>query len=568
MVQTNLMTWIDYTIMISMLMLSSGFGFYHGIKKNRTSSIEEYLFAGRNLPLIPLIMSNMASSVSSIAIVAVSRETYYYGAQILFLSIGQLFGFVCFYFFYVPVFYELKYTSYFEYLEKRFNKAIRLLGSGVFIICQIIHSVTIMYSACIAVTKVIPVPFYLLATVLCSICSIYTFLGGLRGVVWSDFIQALFMYGSAITIIVISINNVGGINQVLDIAREGGRLQFLNFDPHPFSRHSSWTLWLTGLCLSLQIICTNPGIIQRCLAISTYKKVKIVVISSAIAHFALFTTCVLIGLLIYTNYYNCDPVMSKELTDADQLVTYHVLKIGSQMPGLSGIFLAGILSASLSSLSTTMNSLSGIVFEDFIKTFAPFTLNNARTNLCLKSIVVLLGLIVNAGIFAMNPSGGLFQTAATLSSFGGGLIIFIISFGLFVRNANTKGVIVGALVGSSVTLCIIIGNVWSVAAGKIKYTPKIVSIESCVNNISHPFENLTQGFPHHTSVTFDEDVPYLFRISFGLFAPIGVVVSFIVGYLITICTKHNKNIDENLLIPQIRKKMHDYDAVTCKVNDI
>ncbi|XP_073985979.1 sodium-coupled monocarboxylate transporter 1-like [Rhodnius prolixus] len=490
-----------------------------------------------------------------------SRETYYYGLQLLFFPTGLTIGFIVLYFFYIPVFYELRYTSQFEYLEKRFNKSIRLVGSGIYSISQIIYALLILYSSCTAVAKVIPVPFYLLTSIVCWLCLIYTLLGGIRGVVWSDFIQALFMYVSVITILVISIQNVGGINKVLDIAREGGRLHIFNFDPSIFSRYSSWTLFIAGFTLSLQIVCTNAGVIQRCLSLPTFKKAKMVIICSGVAFFISFSSYVIVGLLIYTTYYKCDPVMSKELKHADELVTYHVLKVGRKMSGLSGLFLAGILSASLSSISTIMNSLSGIIFEDFVKTFAPFTLNNARTNLSIKSIVALLAVIINGGIFVLDPTAGLLQMATTMLSLTGGLMIFIISFGFFLRKANTKAIIIGALSGILITLWISLGSMWSIAAGKVKYTTKITSIEGCIGNFNHTFENLTLGSPLHTPVIFDDNVPYLYRISFNLFTAIGLIVSFTVGYLFTLCTKQNKHIDENLLIPQLRKEKHDYKVI-------
>ncbi|XP_073986239.1 sodium-coupled monocarboxylate transporter 1-like [Rhodnius prolixus] len=551
------MTWIDYTVFVLMLICSTSIALYQGVIKSKANTVEEYLYAGRKIPLIPIILSNMASTISSIIIVGVPREAYYYGLEMLFMPFGQIAGFACFYFFYLPVFYELKYISYFEYLERRFNNAVRLLGSAVFTISQIIYALIIMHSTCTAITTVIPIPFYLLVTILCWLCTFYTFLGGLRGVVWSDFIQALFMYGSLATIIVLSIVHLGGLNNAVQIASEGGRLQFFNFDPSCFARFSSWTLWISGFTISLQNICTNPAVVQRCLTLPNYSKMKIIIFSSAAAYFTIFVACTILGLLMYASYHDCDPLLSGQLNNADDLLTYHVLNIGRHVPGLSGLFLAGILSAALSSLSTILNTLSGIIMEDFIKKVIPFTITEEQNSLYLKSVVILVGLLVNGGIFSLSSSGGIMHMSVTMVSLVGGLIVFIFSFGLFIREANTKGVIIGAVSGCLITLWMSLGNMWSVAAGKITYTTKIVSIEGCLANVSDilPVNNssMTVGSPDDTPVIFAEDVPYLYRISFNLFILIGIIVSFSFGIFTVLCTKSEEVKNENLLIKQIRR---------------
>lgn len=561
------MSWVDYIIFVFMLTVSAGIGLYYGIKKNKNNTIEEYLFAGRNIPVVPVILSNMASNISTVALVLLPVEAYYYGGQLFFVAVGETLATIVMYFFYLPVFYELKYTSIFEYLEKRFNRSTRLLASAIYTFTQIMYALIIMYAACMAIIKAIPLPFYMVTSLVCILCTTYTVMGGLRGVVWSDTIQALFMYISVIAIITITVNNAGGVSKVLDIANKGGRLDIFNFDPSPFSRYSAWTISLSAGFFSIYNNCVNTGIIQRYLSLPSYSKAKIVALWTGFANATITFSSVIVGISVYSLYYKCDPILSEELNNVDQVMPHHVIKLDNKPPGLAGLYFAGILSAALSSLSTMMNSLSGILFDDFVKPLVPLEWNNDQTNIWIKSIAVTLGIIVTLGIFALNPSAGTFQLYRTLTSLTGGLIIFVFAFGIFYRKANTKSVIVGAIAGVITSTWIGIGSQQAIASGKIKYVTKIVSIEGCPANLSQALNITTSGsLDYNPPMIFADDLPYPYRISFTLLIIIGVLVSLIVGLFVSLFTSNEKKVDESLLIPQIRKNptKNNYECVYIK----
>ncbi|XP_073986054.1 sodium-coupled monocarboxylate transporter 1-like [Rhodnius prolixus] len=563
------MSWVDYTIFILMLVLSASIGIYYGFKKHKNNTIEEYLFAGRNIPVVPVILSNMASNMSTIALVLLPVEVYYYGGQLIFVVLGEAMSTLILYFFYLPVFYELKYTSIFEYLEKRFNKPTRLLASAIYTITQIMYALIIMYSACVAIIKAIPLPFYILSSLVCLLCTTYTVMGGLRGVVWSDTVQALFMYLSIIAIIAITVSNAGGVTKVIDTANKGGRLDIFNFDPSLFSRYSSWAICLSAGFFSIYNNCVNTGIIQRYLSLPTYSKAKMVALWTGFANSAIAISSVMVGISVYSYYHDCDPLLSKELDNIDQLIPHHVIKLDNKPPGLAGLYFAGILSAALSSLSTMMNSLSGILFDDFVKPLVPLEWNNKQCSIWIKSIAVTLGFIITLGIFGLNPSAGTFQLYRTLTSLTGGLIIFVFAFGVFYRKANVKSVIIGAIAGVITSTWLGIGSQNAVESGKIKYITKIVSIEGCPANLSQVLNITTSGSGEYKSpMEFADDVPYPYRISFTFLIIVGVLVSCAVGLIVSLFTTEKKKLEESLLIPQIRKNNYESVCLKCEVKEI
>uniref|UniRef100_A0A161MFW8 Sodium-coupled monocarboxylate transporter 1-like protein n=1 Tax=Triatoma infestans TaxID=30076 RepID=A0A161MFW8_TRIIF len=156
------------------------------LSKNKPKTLDEYIFGNKKMPMVPVLLSNIASVISSAAIVILPRETYYYGNQMMFTPLGELTGLIYNYFFFLPVILKLRYTSIFEYLEKRFNKFTRRFGSLLYFVTQIMFSIISIYSAGQAVAEVFPISFFIFTPAACMLCTVYTALGGLRGVVWVD----------------------------------------------------------------------------------------------------------------------------------------------------------------------------------------------------------------------------------------------------------------------------------------------------------------------------------------------------------------------------------------------
>ncbi|XP_073977510.1 sodium-coupled monocarboxylate transporter 1-like isoform X2 [Rhodnius prolixus] len=533
--------WTDWAVFLICLCLSAGISLYYGFFKRKQNTVEEYLFGSKNMPTFPICMSNMASLVSSITFIAMPTEAYYYGAQLLFMCLGILTAEILLYNFYLPVFYRLGYTSLFEYLEKRFNRPTRCFASTVFSITQMLYLLVVVFTACTAVSRALGVPFHIFTPFACIFCTVYTLLSGLRGVVWADTLQSAFMFSAVVILIFIGVWNAGGIANVVDIADRGSRLHIFNFDPSPFTRNSAWMLYIGTLFLAMYNSCTNPAIIQRYLSLPNYSQTKIVVITTATATLGILSLAILLGLVIYATYYNCDPGLSKGFAAQNELVPFFVVDIGRNIPGVTGLFLAGILSAALSTMSTVVNTISGTTSEDLIKPLLRRKLTDSQMNLCIKSVVTVFGLIITAAVFGLNTSGGVFQ-----------------------------GAIIGSLVGILVTVTLGLGNQAAITSGQIKYIHKVITVEGCPGNLTQSLglNATTVGYNgYETPVTFADDVPYPFRISFNLTTTIGVIVSLIVGCLVSHFTEPEKLLDENLIIPQIRTKkpiLPGYDVVPSK----
>ncbi|XP_073978208.1 sodium-coupled monocarboxylate transporter 1-like isoform X2 [Rhodnius prolixus] len=535
------LSWWDYLLLILTLGSSALIGIYYSFSKKKPKTLDEYMFGSMNMPWLPILLSNVSSAISSAAIVVLPRETFYYGNQMMFIPIAELSTLFYNYFFFLPVLLKLRFTSIFEYLEKRFNKFVRCCGSLIYFATQMMFSIITIYSAGKAVAEVLPISFYIFTPAACMLCTVYTALGGLRGVVWVDAVQAIIMFLSISIFIIVGIYDVGGVQKVIDTYENGGRTDINLLDFSPFVRNSPVTTLISSFCLSLTRTVINQGIVQRYKSLPTYRKARVISIFSHIGNATLLFLPIIFGVIMYASYHDCDPGMSKLLEDTNQLSIYYILDKSRNIPGFIGLLIACVLSAAFSTMSTIMNSVSAVLYEDFLKPLIPWELTTVQTNIIIKSSVIILGIINAVCIFALDDIGSIYQ-----------------------------GAIAGGLVSLTMSIWLGLGIQFAVSSGKIKYHTKIVSIEGCSPNITEKLDlNVTtEGYLGYVPTSFDDDLPYPYRLSFNLISFLAVITSIIVGLIVSIVSSNDEAVDESLLIPQLRKTKKDEEIFSAEEMEI
>ena len=161
----------------------------------------------------------------------------------------------------------------------------------------------------------------------------------------------------------------------------------------PTLRHTFWTIFIGGSIYWINVNGMNQSMIQRYLALKDVKSARRALLMYTIALASMFALCFYNGLLIFATYYDCDPLTTKLAKAKDQLLPLLVMDILKDLPGLPGIFIAGVFSAALSSLSTAMNSMAAVVLEDFYKPYTKKPLTERQTNYIMRGTVVIMGTI-------------------------------------------------------------------------------------------------------------------------------------------------------------------------------
>lgn len=545
----------DYIVFAVMLIACGFVGIYFGFVK-KSSGEDEYLVGGRNMKMFPVSLSLIASFISGISLLGTPTEIYVHGTSYLFIMLTFITVSFAISIVFLPVFHDLKLTSTYEYLEKRFDKRMRVLGSVLFSIGIMTWLPIVIYVPALAFNQVTGVNIHIITPFVCIVCIFYTCVGGLKAVVWTDFIQTFLMFGSMLLIIIKGTMDVGGLSLVLRRNLESGRLELPSTDWSPLTRHTIWGITIGGFVHWLQITAINQNMIQRYLSLPTLQSARRALCCFVVGVIALIGLCGYSGLLIYAWYHECDPLTTKLARAKDQLLPLLVMNVLGEFPGLPGLFVAGVFSAALSSLSTGLNSMAAVVLEDFVKPFikTPFTRRGA--DIFMKLTVVILGVICVALVFVVEQAGShVLQLSISLGSITNGPSFGIFAMGILLPWINGKGALAGGLAGLSFMGWLGLSAQTAISSGQIKFDVKPVTTEGCTYSFPQA-ENLLLSAPPDSILdnANGEEPLALYRLSYLWYTMTGAIVTIGVGLLVTLITSQNiEKLDPMLVAPFMRK---------------
>lgn len=231
----------DYAVFVSMLAISAAIGIYFRCTGGKQKTLREYMLADQNMSVIPVGFSLMASFMSAITLLGVSTENYVYGTQFVVINLAYLVATPIAVYGYLPVFFRLRATSSYEYLELRFGPSARFVASLSFCLQMILYMGIVLYAPAIALAAVTGLSKFTSILSVGLVCTFYSTIGGMKAVLITDVFQSLLMFAAIYCVIVKGVIDAGGFSNIWEIANQGGRIEFLNWDPDPTVRQTVWT---------------------------------------------------------------------------------------------------------------------------------------------------------------------------------------------------------------------------------------------------------------------------------------------------------------------------------------
>lgn len=445
------LVWPDYAIIgvYFAAILSMGYVF-----SRRQHSTEEYFLGGRRMPWFAVGLSLMATLTSTVSYLASPGEVIKHG---LFAVVGGIMFYPVVYlvigYVLVPNFLRLHVTSIYEYLEQRFDVRTRMFASIVFLIIRLNWMGLVLYSSTIALEQITQLDRLLIVIGIGIIAVVYTTLGGMRAVIWTDVAQSFVLFGGALFTVGYVLTSTGtGLGtwwQDMSSANRPSQLIF-SFDPH-----ERVTLVGVGIMSFFWYVCTYAGdqlAIQRLMSTSSPSAARRSVACDLISGVFVSLALAVVGLALYSYYEGQAP------TDADEIFPYF---IRSQLPrGLAGLVVAGLFSAAMSSLDSGMNSIATVISVDYVDRWRKTPLG-ATAHLilarCLTVAVGILAILMCMALFLIpkDVRGNLLELAQRMSSFPVGALGGLFFVAIWVRRcsgsvaiqATCAGMFLGLLVG-------------------------------------------------------------------------------------------------------------------------
>ncbi|BAO75887.1 sodium:solute symporter family transporter [Winogradskyella sp. PG-2] len=523
------MNWLDYTVIAVYLIGFMAIGYF--FKENKNS--EDYFLGGKSLGWFPLSLSTMATQLSAISFISAPAFVGLKangGMKWLTFEFAVPLAMIGIMFFIIPPLYKSGIVSIYEYLERRFSKSTRKLISVVFQISRALGTGVMVFTMALIIQAVAGISFHWTLLIISVVTLVYSYQGGMKAVVWGDAIQMIILFAGLIICLII------GYGLLKDTGTFEGfdadRLQVIDFSNLGLfsgEDYGFWPMFIGGLFLYLSYYGTDQTQAQRLLSAKNEGTIKKLLLANGLLRFPVVLVYCIMGLIIgylvtsipefyesiqQTTKVHYPAEFAKSGLKPDLMIPVFIT---NYLPnGLIGILMVGIMSAAMSSLSSTINSLSAVTIEDFFNS-GEEKLSEKKYMFLSKGLVVFWGTICIAAAYLFgNSQSTVIELINAISSlfFGPILAAFIIA--IFFKKVNHIGMNWAIVTAVAVNLI-------------FKYLPEIVYFFSQGSFYSG------EGSIHTALVEIGiNNVPDLFWIWYNF---TGFIIAVIVAIIVSKLTK-------------------------------
>jgi SSS family transporter len=428
---------INYAVLIAYLGANLLVGVYFTRRQKNTN---DFFLAGQRISWWAAGIAIFGTQLSSITFMAIPAKTFAADWTYILANVAIVLITPIVVFFYLPFFRRLQITSAYEYLEKRFNLAVRLFGSATFVLMQTGRMAIILYLPALALSVISDLNIYICILTMGVVSTLYTMLGGAEAVTWTEVLQFFVLIGSAVlTLALVAGSITGGVDALAITALSEGKLKAFEWG-WDYTTTTVWVVLIGNIFAQLVPYTTDQAVIQRYLTTPSEKEAAqsiwlnaMFVIPASLIFFS-------IGTALYV-FYKQNPQLININMQTDAIFPWFIL---SQMPvGVSGLVIAGLFAAGQSG---SQNSVATAIVTDFYQRFRP----HASERHCLRlarKLTLILGIIgiSCAALMATFDIESLWDLFLTILGLLGGGLAGVFMLGIFTKRASGGGALVGVV---------------------------------------------------------------------------------------------------------------------------
>ena len=384
--------WLNWTVLALYLVAMLGMGIYF---MRRENGADDFFKGGGRIPWWAAGISIYATMLSAITYMAIPAKAYatdwtYYPM----LWMIPIVGFPVIWY-YLPYFRRSKAASAYAILEERFNTATRLMASTLFCIFMVARMALVMYLPSLALTAVTGIDIYLCIILMGLVTIIYCTMGGVEAVIWGDVVQGCILVGGAIfAALYLWGNTEGGFSGAWQIAVDNDKLQLFVWS-WDYRRVTFWVAILGGgLANNLISYTSDQTVIQRYMTTKDEKSAGRSILVNGFMSVFISVAFYFIGTGLYTFYKTHPASLDITMQQGDAIFPFFMM---SQMPaGIAGLLIAAIFAATMSTISSNINSVSTAFSVDFIQRFRPSIKDAALLRVARWTCIVsgMIGLVI------------------------------------------------------------------------------------------------------------------------------------------------------------------------------
>ena len=411
---------------------------------------QDYFLGNRELPWVAVMLSVVATETSTLTFLSIPGVSYLGTLAFLQLTFGYLAGRLVVSMFLLPAHYRGDLATAYALLEQRFGQMARRFASAVFMVTRLLADSVRLFATAIPLALVTGWDYPVSIVVIGAITVVYTYFGGIKAVVWVDAVQmGLYLLGALVAIGALQVLTPEGWAGILSSAGAAGKLAVLDLSLDFAVPYTLWAGVLGGGFLTMASHGTDQLIVQRLLTCRNLAASKKALVGSGVVVIGQFLLFLVVGLGLWA-YYG-----GRAFNTSDEIFARFLVEV--LPPGISGLLVAGVFAAAMSSLSSSINSLASATAYDFWAPLAGTEHDEARTLRAGKVFTLVWAtLLVGGGVLFIPLSEGnaAVEVALAIASmvYGGLLGMFILA--VRSRRADQRSAIVGMIAGIGVVTII------------------------------------------------------------------------------------------------------------------
>ena len=435
-------TALDNAVLILYIVLVVGMGSFFFRGQHNT---EEYFLAGRRMPWAAVGVSIFATLFSAISLLGSPGWVYENDLTLglTLVTIPIVTPIVIWVF--LPFYHRLRVFTAYEYLERRFDPSVRLASCLLFLFLRGTYLAVVIYAPSLVLSTVTGMELRWTILLIGGLATLYTLLGGMKAVIWTDVVQATVLFGGLILVTAVLILRVdGGLGGIVAVASQGG----------PFHVELSWNSWaevtlvavlINGFFIHLSMYGADQITLQRYLTTPTLRAGRNSMILNAFMVVPAALLLLFVGGALYVFYQQFPDRLAGGLK-GDAVLPHFVVH---ELPaGISGVFIAAMFAAAMSTIDSAINSLSTSTMKDLYQRYFRAGADE-RTNLNVSRLFTVFwgGVATVCALFVDSFFSGILNASKTLAGFFTGSLLGIFLLGMLSTRTTAPGVLIGAVCG-------------------------------------------------------------------------------------------------------------------------
>jgi solute:Na+ symporter, SSS family len=448
----DLLVFLAYMLML----LVVGVWFY---RRNQSSSA--FTLGDNNIPTWVISLSLFATFVSSISYLALPGIAYQQNWNSFVFSLSLPIAAIMAVKYFVPQFRQINSPSAYTFLEIRFGAWARTYAASMYLLTQIMRVGTILFLMALVPNTMFGWDIVTLIIATSVLIAVYSMLGGIQAVVWTDAIQAIILIvGAIVCVVLVAFKMPDGLAGIVSMGVDQKKFSLGSFG-FDLSEQSFWVVLLYGIFINLQNFGADQNYIQRYMTSKSLGAAQKSAFWGAMLYVPASMIFLFIGTSLFALYQSGTAVLPKELQglqNSDRVFPYFIVH---ELPvGVTGLLIASIFAAGMSTISTSYNSSATVILTDFYQKYAGKGASEKRKLMVLHLSTVAISLLGMIVAIAMINTKSVLDTWWKLASVFSGGILGLFLLAMFSKIESNKAVIIGVVAGLAVIIFMTVSNLY------------------------------------------------------------------------------------------------------------